>query len=413
VIEWVNASPTDTSGIAVGFPTAAFDWNTFSWYGIYVAYKDANGASTSSVLWLRNNDGSPAYSYTVPVADGDLIGTPYWDSINETIAGVDENGNGNTTDTDVRIVYLATTAGHIIKLVDNGSSLAPPASGPWASDFTDSTVTSITSGLADDQTNLYFGGANGAAPNVYGVQIAGGLNQKTLQKTVGTVSSLTTTPSWTTSGGSTYVFLGSTASMGQSYIYRINMTSGSVNASYGGATTNINGGIVVQINHAYAVSDGGTVYSLDALNFGTGGFTNVTGFPYQTTAAQPIEYAPWVDFDGTSYFGDDGGNVYELGPTGTLAAGYPVNVSTTAKITSTPTYRQNSGVIGVGASDGYVYFIDRSAGSVFKRFFVTSAGNVSSLAYDRNISAFMVSSSDGKLVFINGADVTDPTPGST
>ena len=36
---------------------------------------------------------------------------------------------------------------------------------------------------------------------------------------------------------------------------------------------------------------------------------------------------------------------------------------------------------------------------------MTSAGTVSSVSYDSNTSEYLVSSSDGKLAFINGADV--------
>jgi hypothetical protein len=412
VVEWANAAPTDTAGISVGFPTAAFDWNTFSYYGVYVAYKQTAGVGTSSVLWNRNSDGSAAYSYTVPSADGDLIGTPYWDTINETTAHVDANGNGNMTDTDVRIVYLATTGGEIIKLVDNGSSLALPASGAWSAGFSDSNVSTITSGLADDQTNLYFGGTTSGTAKVFGVQIAGGTNEAKLVKNIGSVSTVNTTPSWESSGGTTYVFLGSTAST-NAYIYRINITNGSVDASYNGSTTNINGAIVLVNNVAYGASSGGTVYAINAFGASSGGFINVTGFPYTTTAKSAIMFSPWVDnYDSTIYFGDSSANVYYLTSSGTLTSGYPLQVSTTSgvTITSTPLYRHGSGVICVGASDGYMYFIDRSGVDVFKRFFVSASGSVSSIAYDSAASVFMASSSDGKLVYVNAADVTDPTP---
>jgi hypothetical protein len=411
VVEWVYAAPTDTTGTAVGFPTAAFDWNTFAWYGVYASFKDTTGTSTADVLWHRNSDGSPAYSFSVPQSSGDLIGTPYWDTVNETTAGIDANGNGNTTDTDVRVVYLATTGGHIIKLVDNGSSLAQPASGPWSTDFTNSSVSTITSPLANDGTNLYFGGTASGSAEVFGVQIsAASSNEKKLMREVGAATTVTTTPSWVKSG-STYVFLGSNVVSGASHIYRIDMTAGMISGDYSGATTAINGAIVLLSGHAYAASDAGKIYALDALNFNTGGFTTITGFPYQTSAAAAIKFAPWVDSTSTAYFGDDSGKLYDLGSSGTLATGYPVSVSS-SKITSTPIYL-GGGVIGVGANDGYVYFIDRSAAAVFKRFFVTSTGNaVSSVAYDTNISAYMVSSSDGKLIFVNGADVTDPTSGT-
>jgi hypothetical protein len=410
----VLTAPTDTTGIAVGFPTAAFDWNTFTYYGVYVAYKDASGSS--SVLWNRNSDASAAYSFTVPSGDGDVIGTPYWDTINETTAHVDANGNGNQTDTDVRIVYIATTGGHIIKLVDSGSGLVQPTSGAWSSDFTDTNVATITSGLADDQTNLYFGGTTTVAPagpRVFGVQIAGGTGEATLVKNIGSVSTVNTTPAWTTSGGTTYVFLGSTATSSQSYIYRINITNGSVDASYAGATTNINGAVVLINGRAYAASSNGYIYALNAFGSGSGGFTNISGFPFQTTAKTAIEYSPWVDYtDNSCYFGDDSANVYYLPSAGsTLVTGYPVQVSSTSgvTITSSPTYHEAGGVIAVGASDGYMYFIDRSGADVFKRFFVSATGKVSSISYDSGASVYMASSSDGKLVFVNGSDVTDPT----
>jgi hypothetical protein len=414
VVEWVYASPTDTAGTAVAFPTAAFDWNTFSYYGVYVAYKNASGSN--SVLWMRNSDGSPAYSFTVDhTTCGDLIGTPYWDTINETTTGVDANGDGLLNNTDVRVVYLATTGGttggHIIKLVDSGSGLARPgASSPWNTDFTDSTVTLIDSPLADDVTNLYFGGRNGTSPNVYALQIASGTNEKKLVHTVGALSVVTTTPSWTTSSGSTYVFLGSTTtSGGTSYIYRINMTNGTVDASspFTGMTS-FNGAIVIQASHAYASSDAGQIYSLDALNFASGKFINITGYPAPTTAVGAIKFAPWVDSSSNVYFGDNNGKLYQLGSSGSTVMGISLS---SQNVTSTPIYRSGAGVIGVGANDGYVYFVDRSAQAIFKRFFVTTTGNaVSSVSYDANNSAFLVSSSDGKLLFINASDVTDPTP---
>jgi hypothetical protein len=420
VIEWVNASTTDTVGTAVGFPTAAFDWNTFAYYGVYVAYK--NASSGDSVLWLRHDDstngyGTPAYLFTVDhTMCGDLIGTPYWDTVSEN--GVDLNGNGSTTD-KVHIVYLATTGGagttggHIIKLVDTGSGLVRPANGAWTSDFTDATVTTITSPLANDLTNLYFGGLNGTTPNVYAVQIASGSNEAKLVKTKGPlVSTLTTTPSWTTSSGNTYVFLGtSTPSSGNALVYRLNM-SGLVDGSYDtGSTSGINGAIVIQNSHAFAVSDAGKLFGLDALNFNPSGFTTISSFPFQNSPASPIKFSAWVGPDSVSFFGDNAGNVYDVKADGTKGWTNPVSIGS-AQITSTPIYRQDSGVLGIGASDGYLYFIDRSAASIFKRFFISASGSVSSVSYDKNIPAFMVSSSDGKLVFINAADVADPTPSS-
>ncbi|HEY0706887.1 MAG TPA: LamG-like jellyroll fold domain-containing protein, partial [Polyangia bacterium] len=40
VVQWVKTAGTDTAGTIEGFPTAAFDWNTFTYYATYVAYHD-------------------------------------------------------------------------------------------------------------------------------------------------------------------------------------------------------------------------------------------------------------------------------------------------------------------------------------------------------------------------------------
>ena len=123
---------------------------------------------------MRNDDGTAAYSLSLPQSSGDIVGTPFWDTVNETAAHVDANGNGNQTDTDVRVVYFGTTLGHIIKLVDTGAAFTRPASGPWLSDFTATGVATISSPLVEDGTNLYFGGTDAsAAPNVFGVQARG------------------------------------------------------------------------------------------------------------------------------------------------------------------------------------------------------------------------------------------------
>jgi hypothetical protein len=417
VIEWVRASTTDIAGTVVGFPAPAFDWNTFAFYGVYVAFKDTAGAGTASVLWRRNDDGSAAASYSVPQTSGDIVGTPFWDIVNEVTAGVDANGNGNQTDTDVHVVYIATTLGHIIKLVDTGAAFTAPASGPWATDFSSpASVATITSPLTEDRTNLYFGGTNGsAAPCIFGVQIAGGANEKTLQKTVTSVSLVTTTPSWSIYSGSTYLFVGSTATSNQAYVYRVNMSAGIVNANFSGVASNVNDSATLVNNRAYAVTDGGTLHVLDASNFGTGAFKNLTGFPYQSTAAQAIKAAPWVDYKTNyAYFGDDGGNLYVVTDTGANLSGYPLSISASIKMSSSPMYRPGTGVIAAGANDGYLYFVDRQNASnvpqVFKRYFLTSSGTVSSVSYDSNISSYLVASSDGKLVYISAADVVDPTP---
>jgi hypothetical protein len=228
------------------------------------------------------------------------------------------------------------------------------------------------------------------------------------------VSAVSTAPSWAVNGGSTYVFVGSAATAGQAYAYRINMTSNTISGSFSGITSNVNDGLTLVNGRAYAVTNGGALHVLDAFNFNTGGFKNLAGFPYQSASAKPIKMVPWIDsLTNTAYFGDDGGNLYVVTGTGALLAGYPFAISSAIQVSSSPLYLEGSGVIAVGANDGYLYFIDRhdtsNAPNIFKRFFVTAAGAVSTVAYDNGIGAYLVSSSDGRLVYINASDVADPT----
>lgn len=159
------------------------------------------------------------------------------------------------------------------------------------------------------------------------------------------------------------------------------------------------------------------MHVLDASNFGPGAFKNLTGFPYQSAAASAIKAAPWVDYRTSyAYFGDDGGNLYVVTNAGADLTGYPFSISAPIKMSSSPMYRPSTGVIVAGANDGYLYFVDRHNASnvprVFKRYFITSSGTVSTVSYDSNISSYLVASSDGKLAYISAADVSDPTPGT-
>jgi hypothetical protein len=412
VVEWVAAIPSDTAGTAVGFPTAAFDWNTFAYYGIYAAFKNTGGASTADILWKRNNDGSAAYSFSVADTNGDLIGTPKWDTVNEVTAGLDVNGDGDSTDTNVHVVYIATAgvAGtvlpHITKLIDTGAALVRPTSGNWSTDFSSASVKTISSPLVADTSNLYFGGTDASnATKVFGVQISSGAAEKTLARTIGSVTAVTAAPSWKVYSGNTFLFLGSTSS-----VYRTNITSTMPDSTFA-VTATVNDSVRLINNRAYAVTNAGKVYFLDASNFASGGFTNLTGSPYSSASGSAMKAAPYIDPPTNNvYVGDDGGKLYVITSAGvTLNASYPFTVASGVTLRSSPVYLQGGGVIAVGGGDGYVYFINRSVPEVFKRFFVTSSGHtVSSVAYNVSTSQYMVSSDDGKLMFINGSDVTDP-----
>jgi hypothetical protein len=49
---------------------------------------------------------------------------------------------------------------------------------------------------------------------------------------------------------------------------------------------------------------------------------------------------------------------------------------------------------------------------VFRRTFITASGSTVAYNYNSGSPMYMVSSSDGKLTFVNASDVADPTPGS-
>lgn len=414
VVQWSSASVADTAGAAEGAPTAAFDWNTFEYYGVYVQYKNVTGAGTADRLWARNSDGSPRYSFDVPNSSGDLVGSPQWSTANEVTLGLDVNGDGDMTDTSVHVVYVATTTGRIIKLIDTGSALTRPTSGAWSTDFTNSNVVSISSPLTTDSANLYFGGTDlTSTTKLFGVQVTAGAGEKTLVKNIGSVGPVTAALSWKRFGGRVYLYVGSTAVLGMASLYRVEVSPGAtVQATYSSLTSSVNGSVRVVGTRAYAVTNGGQLYALDATNTGTGGFTTISGFPYQTAAASPIQAPAWTDFySDVSYFGDDTGRLYSVTSGGAATTGYPY-VVTSAAITSSPLYIAGSGVVALGAADGFLYFVDRrnAAGnpSVFNRYYV-GTGAVSWVAYDANSASYMVSSQDGKLSFVAKSLVSDPT----
>ncbi len=416
VVEWVYAAPSDTAGTAVGPPTPAFDFNTFAFYGVYATFKNTGGSNPDRV-WMRSADGSAAYFYDVPDASGDIVGNPRFDTVNETTLGLDVNGDGDTLDTHLHVVYLCTSTGHIIKLIDNGTSLAPPTSGAWTTDFSiPSSVATITSPLVSDGTNLYFGGTDGAAATqIFGVQISAGANEKTVQKTIASVGAVTTAPTWAVYNGSTYLFAGSAASGGHAHVYRVQVSPGAfVDTDFSSSTSNVNGGVNFMNDRAYAVTDAGKLYVLDASSF-TGGFTTLTGFPYSSVAASPIKSYPFVDGStNNAYFGDNAGKLYVVTSAAADLVGYPYSIVGTPQLLSTPLYRRTSGTIAVGASDGYVYFVNRHDASnnpqIRKRYFV-GTGSVSTISYNSNSAQYMAATSDGHMTYISAADVGTDSDG--
>ena len=103
VAQFVRAAQDDTAGSIVGFPTAAFDWNTFNYYSTYAAFHNASGGTTDAI-YVRDELGNALYSWTVPTAGETITGTPQWTTISST-----------------HYLFVATSAGKIYRLVDTAT----------------------------------------------------------------------------------------------------------------------------------------------------------------------------------------------------------------------------------------------------------------------------------------------------
>ena len=115
VIQWVHAALADTSGTIEGFPTAAFDWNTFTYYSTYVLFHDVGGGTTDR-LYVRDTNGAAKYYWDGP-SGVDLVGGPRYDTVSS-----------------VHYVYVATTTGLVYRLIDDTAlqTLTQDNTGNWA-----------------------------------------------------------------------------------------------------------------------------------------------------------------------------------------------------------------------------------------------------------------------------------------
>ena len=105
IAQFVRAAEDDTAGTIVGLPTAAFDWNTFTYYSTYVAF---HNSAAKDVVYVRDETGTPLYSWTVPTAGETITGTPQWISVKV----------GTVT---THYLFVATSAGKVYKLIDTAT----------------------------------------------------------------------------------------------------------------------------------------------------------------------------------------------------------------------------------------------------------------------------------------------------
>ena len=405
VAQMIRAAETDTAGSVVGFPTAAFDWNTFTYYSTYAAFHNASSGS-ADVIYVRDESGTPLYAWTVPIAGETITGTPLWTS------------SGST-----HYLYVATSAGHVYRLIDTGTgttsgTLSLDTSGVvagvgWSTNPFDCSCT-ISTPLTMDASNLYWGSTTSdksfwtlgqsTESNPTPVAIT-----QTVTSTGLSVSNLSATTS--------YAFMAVSGNFLK--IDTLAQTISAANSSPGGAS--INGRVVLGYNktgtwRAYGGDSSGTMWALDP----GAGFATANGL-WSYPSGNAIQSSPYYDHDtDTLQYGTQGGTIIVLnGASGTvLNAGYPYTPPGGGDaIQAAPLYY--NGVLVVGSTGGKLYFLDRNTGasrSVIKQYSFGSTEAVSGIGFDPDKNRYMVttansSSNDGRLYYFDL--VPDPTPGSS
>ena len=304
IVQFTRAAADDTAGSVVGFPTAAFNWSTFTYYSTYVAFHNAASGS-SDVVYVRDELGNPLYSWTVPTAGEAITGTPQWTTIGST-----------------HYVFVATSAGHVYKLIDTAtgttSGTLTPDGTSWATNPYGCACT-ISTPLAQDATNLYFGSTT-SGRNFFTVGQA--------SETIPSGSPITipqtvtnNAPSIATIGSTAYAFLGLTGAVIK--ISAFSQATTFTNTSPGAQS--IFGRIVLGTNgsttRVYAGDDGGTMWAIDAAS----NFTTSGGLWKYAIAGDQIKSSPYYD-QGTDtiQYGTQNGAINVLGGTGAvLNASYP------------------------------------------------------------------------------------------
>lgn len=387
VVQFTRNTATDTAGTIVGFPAAAFDWNTFVYYSTYAAYNSASG--TSPVIYVRDGTGAAKYSWTGP-AGGTIVGTPRWNTVSST-----------------HYLYVALASGQVYRLVDDGSS-SLSLDGGWSPNPFDCSCTIVTP-LAMDSANLYWGGTT-TAP----AQKVWTLGQASQSQPMGSPFTITpvitsAAPALWTSSGTTYLFIGLVG-----HIIKLDVTNQVLSATNDSpGTASVFGRIGIGTSgstRVFAGDDGGNVWALDPSNF-TG--TN-KAWSYQVSG-DVIKSSPYYDSGtNTIQFGTEAGQVIALGSTGALLTGYPYTPGTASdSIRSAPLYQ--AGILAVGTTTGKLFFIDRSTGSgtaLIRQYSFGSTESVSGIAFDKNTSRYLVSTSsasakDGRLYTFDL--IADPT----
>lgn len=390
VVQFVRAAGTDTAGTLVGFPTAAFDWNTFNDYSTYVAYNSASG--TSPILYVRDGSGTAKYSWTFSAGET-IVGIPQWITTGTT-----------------HYVYVAMASGKIYRLVDDASS-SLTLDTSWATNPYDCSC-AITTPLSADSSNLYWGGTQSSSQKLWT------LGQSSESQPTG--SPFTVTPTitsaaplaWTMSG-TTYLFFGTTGHLLE--FDATNQVLAADNTSPG--TASVWGRIAPgsgTTKRIFAGDDAGNFWSIDPT---TSNFAGTNKQWSYTVTGSTMKSSPYYDLStDTVMFGTESGQVVALTSAGAPLTGYPyVPGSSADAIRSAPLYY--SGVLAAGTTTGKLYFIDRDNGTtgpaLIRQYTFGTGESVSGISFDPTTSRYMVATSsatakDGRLYYIDA--LSDPTP---
>ncbi|MES1165853.1 MAG: LamG domain-containing protein, partial [Verrucomicrobiota bacterium] len=246
VVQFVRSVGDDSAGSVIGFPTAAFDWNTFTYYSTYVAFHNASGSNTDAV-YVRDESGNPLYSWTVPTASETITGTPQW-----------------TTISSKHYLFVATDAGKVYRLVDTATgttsgTLSLDTGTAWTTNPFNCSC-AISTPLAMDANNVYWGSTT-SGKNFWTVGISNESNPTPLAIPPAVTNTALTI---TTVSSTSYAFMGVTGNM-----LKISTAGNSItatNSSPGAAS--VKGCIVVGYNKSglqrvYAGDDAGTMWALD------------------------------------------------------------------------------------------------------------------------------------------------------
>ena len=392
----------EPSNGVVGFPTAAFDWSSFTFWRTYVTFSSYVGSSTADTVLAMAADGGKKYSWQVP--SGSLLGTPRWNT---------EGGS--------HYVYVVTTTGSVYKLLDNGTSLATVSGWPYR-DTTSGNNATATSPLVNDANNLYWSGNNSAgSPKLFILNLTGTFNPSFFS----TASTVSAAPALSTISNTNFIFF---AIANDVYQEKIDLSNGWINTT--STTTTVNNRVTVYNSKIYFPDNNGKVWGLsatssaaptntwsyqDTTSTGHTGAACATNNPHVCPAVNNI----YLDIAASRIcFGDADGHIYLLTTSGSLYTGFPMRVSATDVITAACLSR--NGVLTVGATDGTnykVYEIDEqnvSNTGILTRTYPNLPGPVSTISYNQSASggngAYAVGTTNGKLLYLPAS--SDPTSGN-